>query len=80
LIRPFSHQFFTFLFHVPWIIYLSAQRAAGVTVARDILTERAPDGGLLMGATTERLNPMTPEHARRARILAETMIACTAKS
>jgi hypothetical protein len=33
-----------------------------------------------MSATTDRLNPMNPEHARRARILAETMIACTKKS
>jgi hypothetical protein len=30
-----------------------------------------------MTATTERLDPTNPEHVRRARILAETMIACT---
>jgi len=41
---------------------------------------RTPDGGLLMSATEERLDPMNPVHARRARILAETMIACTKKS
>jgi len=68
------------IFHVPWIIYLSAQRAAGITLAPEILTERTPDDGLVMSATTDRLNPMNPEHARRARILAETMIACTKKS
>jgi hypothetical protein len=33
-----------------------------------------------MSATEERLDPMNPVHARRARILAETMIACTKKS
>ncbi len=68
------------IFHVPWIIYLSAQHAAGVTLAREILTERTPDGGLLISATTERLDPTNPEHVRRARILAETMIACTGYS
>jgi hypothetical protein len=65
------------IFHVPWISYLSAERAADVTLGRDILTERTPDGGLLMSATTERLDPTNPEHVRQARILAETLIACT---
>lgn len=64
-------------FHVPWIAYLSEEFAAGVTLARKIPTERTPDGGLLMTATEERLDPTNPQHARRARILAETMIAQT---
>jgi hypothetical protein len=68
------------IFHAPWIVYLSAQRAVGVNLAREILTESTPDGGLLMSATTERLDPTNPEHVRRARILAETMIALTATS
>jgi hypothetical protein len=33
-----------------------------------------------MTATTERIDPDNPEHLRRARILAETMIACTGHS
>jgi hypothetical protein len=74
---PSDPSFPKSVFHVPWIIYLSAQRAAGVTLAKEILTERTPDGGLLMSATTERLDPTNPEHARRARVLAETMITCT---
>lgn len=65
------------IFHIPWIAYLSAQRAAGVALAPEILTERTVDGGLLMSATTDRLDPANPEHARRARLLAETMIACS---
>lgn len=77
---PLDPTFPKSIFHVPWIIYLSAQRAAGVTFAREILTERMPDGGILMSATTERLDPANPEHLRRARILAETMIACTGQS
>jgi hypothetical protein len=60
---------------VPWIAYLSAEHATGITLTRDILTERTPDGGLLMSATTDRLDPDNPEHVRRARIIAETMIA-----
>ena len=74
---PIDPTFPKSMFHVPWIIYLSAKHAAGVRVAREILTERMPDGGLLMSATTDRLDPMNPEHVRRARILAETLIACT---
>ena len=74
---PLDPTFPKSAFQVPWIIYLSAERAAGVTLARDILTERTPDGGLLASATTERLDPTNPEHVRRARILAEMMIACT---
>jgi hypothetical protein len=77
---PLDPTFPKSAFHVPWIAYLSAERAVGVMLTREILTERMPDGGLLMSATTDRLDPMNPEHARRARILAETMIACTKKS
>jgi hypothetical protein len=74
---PLDPTFPKSIFHVPWLIYLSAQHAAGVTVAREILTEHTPGGGLLMSATKERLDPMNPEHVRRARVLAETMIAQT---
>jgi hypothetical protein len=77
---PLDPTFPKSAFHVPWIAYLSVERAAGVTLGREILTERTPDGGLLMSATTDRLDPMNPEHVRQARILAETMIACTRKS
>jgi hypothetical protein len=62
------------IFHIPWIGYLSAPLAAGVSLPPEILTERAPGGGLLMTATKDRLDPDNLEHARRARILAETMI------
>jgi len=62
-------------FHIPWIAYLSASLASGLQLPADIPSERTPDGGLLMTATEERLDPTNPEHLRRARILAETMIA-----
>jgi hypothetical protein len=62
-------------FHIPWLGYLSAPLAAGLELPPEILTERTPDGGLLMSATEERLDPTIPEHWRRARIIAETMIA-----
>jgi hypothetical protein len=74
---PLDPTFPRSIFHVPWIVYLSAKYAAGVALAREILTERTPEGGLLISATTDRLDPTNPEHARRARILAETLIACT---
>jgi hypothetical protein len=64
-------------FHIPWLAYLSAALSAGLKLAPEIMTERTPDGGLLMIAAEERLDPTDPEYQRRARILAETMMACT---
>ncbi len=37
--------------------------------------ERTPDGGLLMIAAEERLDPANPDHMRRSRAIAEIMIA-----
>lgn len=65
------------IFHIPWLAYLSAPLAAGLKLAPEILTERTPDGGLLMIAAEERLDPANPENLRRARIIVETMMACT---
>jgi hypothetical protein len=73
---PLDPTFPKSVFHVPWIGYLSAHLAAGLRLSSEILTERTPDGGLLMSAYTERLDPTNPEHVRRARILAEILIAC----
>jgi hypothetical protein len=61
-------------FHIPWISYLSAPLTSGVQLPAEIQSERTPDGGLLMTATEERLDPGNPEHLRRARILADTMV------
>ncbi len=71
---PLDPTFPDTIFNIPWIAYLSAEHADGVTLSHDILTERTPDGGLLMSATTDRLDPDNPEHVRRARIIAEVMI------
>jgi Immunity protein 52 len=64
-------------FEIPWIGYLSAPLSEGVELSAEFATERTPDGGLLMIATEDRLDPDNPEHLRRARIIAETMIAST---
>jgi hypothetical protein len=72
---PGSPLFPASLFHISWLAYLSAPLAAGLKLPGEILTERTPDGGLLMIAAEERLDPTNPEHLRRSRILAETMIA-----
>ena len=64
-------------FHIPWLGYLSAPLASGFELPPEILTERTPDGGLLMTATKERLGPTVPEHRRRLRVIAETMVART---
>ncbi len=67
-------------FHIPWIVYLAAPLIVGLVLPPDILTERAPGGGLLMSATEERLEPTNPEHLRRARTLAEMLIKRTGYS
>jgi len=64
-------------FHIPWLGYLSGPLASGFELPPEILTERTPDGGLLMTATKERLGPTVPEHRRRLRVIAETMVART---
>jgi hypothetical protein len=72
---PGDPTFPSSIFHIPWIASLSEELVAGMTPSRQILTERMPDGNLLMTVTSERLDPTNPEHARRARILAEILIA-----
>jgi hypothetical protein len=67
-------------FHIPWLGYLSAPLASGLELPAEILTERTSDGGLLMSATEERLDPTVPEHWRRARMIVEIMVARTGKS
>ena len=62
-------------FHIPWIAYLSTSLASGLRLPVEIRTERTPDGGLLLTATEERLDPTNSEHLARARIIAETMVA-----
>jgi len=63
-------------FYIPWIFYLSGPFAAALKATSEIQTERTPDGGSLMIAAEGRLDPANPAHVRRARILAETLIAC----
>jgi hypothetical protein len=72
---PGAEPFPFFGFHIPWLGYLSAPLAAGLDPPPEILTERTPDGGLLMSATEERLDPTVPEHWRRARMIADIMVA-----
>lgn len=61
-------------FQMPWMCYLSAELAVGVSVPPGIVTERTPDGGLLMIAAETRLDPDDPYHMARSRSLAELMI------
>jgi hypothetical protein len=62
-------------FHIPWIAYLSAPLVSGLQLPAEIRSEHTSDGGLLMIATEERLEPTNPDHLRMARIIAETMVA-----
>lgn len=68
-------------FHIPWMGYLSASLTKPLVLQPpEIITERTPDGGLLMIATEDRLDPTNAEHLQRARIIAQTMIAHTGYS
>jgi hypothetical protein len=62
-------------FHMPWLSYLSAPLAAGLIPPVGVPTEITPDGGILMIAAEERLDPANPDHMRRSRAIAKTMIA-----
>jgi hypothetical protein len=64
-------------FHIPWITYLSTPLAEGVTPPPGIQSEQTSDGGLLMVATQDQLDPANPEHMRLAKALADLMIAAT---
>jgi hypothetical protein len=65
-------------FHIPWIAYLAPKLATGLVVPRaDMRIEHAQGGGLLLSATEDRFDPISPDHLRRARDLAEIMIART---
>ncbi len=47
-------------FHIPWIVYLGPSLLKDAIYLPDIKTEHLPDGGLLMSATEERLDPDHP--------------------
>jgi hypothetical protein len=61
-------------YQMPWLSYLSAERAAPLGSLSDLITERTPDGGLLMSATTDKFDPTNLQHMRRSRQMAEIMI------
>ena len=65
------------LYHIPWIAYLGPSLRDGIVSSPDIKTESTLDGGILMVAAEDRLDPSNPEHLQRARVLAETLIART---
>jgi len=67
-------------FHIPWIAYLSAPLATGITLPGEIITEHTPDDGLLMIASTDRLDPENHEHLERARLIVNTMLSRTGYS
>lgn len=60
---------------MPWFIYLSPEKAAGVDAPSYVQTERAPDGGLILIAADTRFEPLNPDHMRGSRALAEILLA-----
>jgi hypothetical protein len=60
---------------MPWFIYLSPEKAAGVDAPSYVQTECAPDGGLILIAADTRFKPLDPDHMRASRALAEILLA-----
>ena len=56
-----------------WLGYLSAERAAGLTLPPDLHTELTPDGGLLMIAAEQRLDPANATQMKHANLITEIM-------
>jgi len=59
----------------PWLSYLCAPLTKGLVPPVGVPCERTADGGLLMIAAEERLDPTNPDHMRRSRAMAQVMIA-----
>jgi hypothetical protein len=62
------------IYHLSWMAYLSAERSAKLTPPTGVTWERTPDGGLLLIAAEERLDPTNPLHIQRSRAIANFMI------
>ncbi|MGA8650058.1 MAG: hypothetical protein WB677_05455 [Xanthobacteraceae bacterium] len=73
-IVPGAPVFPSSFFHIPWIVYLSPALAVRFPLSAEISSKYMPDGGLLLTATEEPFDPTSPEHLRRALILAEAMM------
>jgi len=69
-VPPFQYS----RFHMPWMSYLSPRLATGLTPPQRVDVEHLTNGGLIMIATKERLDPTDTLHMTRSRILSETMI------
>jgi hypothetical protein len=61
-------------FQMPWLSYLCAERSAGIVPPSGMMTERTPDGGLLMIAAKTRFDPTNRDHVKRSRALLEIMM------
>jgi hypothetical protein len=72
---PASPSFPSSHYNIPWFSYLSAPLAAGLAPPAGIISERTQEGGLLMIAAEERLDPTNPQHILRSRAIADIMTA-----
>ena len=58
----------------PWVSYLSAERAIGLVIPSSLVSERTPDGGILISATKDQFNPENAGQLGRSRLLSEILM------
>lgn len=61
------------IFGMAWMGYLSAERANGLVVPHELVTERLPDGGLLLVSAEEPLDADNPRHVKAAALLGDIL-------
>jgi hypothetical protein len=61
------------IFGMTWMGYLSKERARGLVVPHELVTERRPDGSLLLIAAEEPLDADNPRHVKAAALLGDIL-------
>ena len=62
--------------HLPWIAYLSAERASGLTAPNLLIADPTPGGGMILSVTRDRFDAANPDHRQRAVILKSVLRHC----
>jgi hypothetical protein len=61
------------IFGMAWMGYLTAERANGLVVPHELVTERRPDGSLILIAAEEPLDADNPRHVKATALLGDIL-------